>query len=421
MSIENNNKNIEQEKQNKNWWKKLLGLNPTYGLLLSFLFFIFILIISYFILNYSSYKKPQKYDFITIGKTNSIYPMGGCIAGIPNNKYFFIGLERNKNSSNFLHFELFDYNKKSITKIRNDILSSISDSVVMSDNNIFFIGFKSDNLPVFGIIHTDTFKIEVLGYVTKILNTKYFSFPCHLYSLSGNRVLIYDITGKERNTLIWDNNDKKFIEGPLNVPREKSSAIEITDNSILILGGIKPYSKEIEANYNIEICDLAINKCKNLNVNLNHEQIIPKLFKDKKGNILIFPSEINKNLPIEKYNIKSGKVEIIGYIDKYYDENNNIEKIISSYNKITGIMGANFVQLRDGNILITGGYSGISMPEASPYVLKYDINSNKLFRLKDMSNIKSNKRINHKTILLEDGNVLFIGGFSKNIDLFIVE
>jgi hypothetical protein len=29
----NNNENIEQQTTSKHWWKKLLGLNPTYGLL----------------------------------------------------------------------------------------------------------------------------------------------------------------------------------------------------------------------------------------------------------------------------------------------------------------------------------------------------------------------------------------------------
>ena len=77
-----------------------------------------------------------------------------------------------------------------------------------------------------------------------------------------------------------------------------------------------------------------------------------------------------------------------------------------------------FVQLSNNNILISGGYSGISFPKVHDNIFIYDAEQNKLYRL---NNKMKHRRSNHSTRLLNDGNVLFLGLEQKYIEIFKIK
>lgn len=433
------NKNIEnkqeenqnREEYNKKWWKKLLGLKPTYRLLfICFLLLVFsIVTIVIFNKKNNANVKDTKYKFTKIGKTKSVYNgLSNGIFDIGDNKYIIFGVKnKEKNEGKYttipfidklVHIEIFDYTTKKIKEVTSPILYQVVDCVQLKNGNIFFIGKTEDFKNYFAIFDINTFEIKELGLEKNLID----STENSLYQLANGDVLIY--IGRSNKAPYWsdslyllDSNNLNFKKvAELKIKRVSYSVIQLNDTDILVVGGAIPskyYYKE--KLLDIELCNIKTTKCKILNAKLSQKKLYPYLFKDKNGNILIFPSIIDEDKTIDLYDVKSDTLKTVGYIDRYYDYGNEeIEKRIDNYDKITGIMGANFVQLNDGNILITGGYSGISIVITRSDAYIYDISKNKLMKIDDMGY----RRLNHLTKVLNDGNVLFLGFAQKYIQIF---
>ena len=430
-NIENNQEeNQNREECNKKWWKKLLGLKPTYRLLfICFLLLVFsIVTIVIFNKKNNANVKDTKYKFTKIGKTNSMYHNGSNdVFAIGDNKYIIFGAENKTRMEKYstipfpeklVHIEIFDYTTKKIKEVTPPILYPIVDCVQLKNGNIFFIGKTVDLKSYFAIFDINTFEIKELGLEKNLID----STENSLYQLANGDVLIYIGCSNKAPYLsdslyLFDSNNLNFKKvAELKIKRVSYSVIQLNDTDILVVGGAIPskyYYKE--KLLDIELCNIKTTKCKILNAKLSQKKLYPYLFKDKNGNILIFPSIIDEDKTIDLYDVKSDTLKTVGYIDRYYDYGNEeIEKRIDNYDKITGIMGANFVQLNDGNILITGGCSGISIIITRSDAYIYDISKNKLMKIDDMGY----RRLNHLTKVLNDGNVLFLGLRQKYIQIF---
>ena len=399
----------------------MLGLKPSYRLLfICFLLLVFfIAAIVIFNKKNNANVKDTKYKFTKIGKTNSVYNgLSNGIFDIGDNKYILFGVKnKEKNEGKYttipfidklVHIEIFDYTTKKIKEITSPILYQVVDCVQLKNGNIFFIGKTEDFKNYFAIFDINTFEIKELGLETNLID----STGNSLYQLANGDVLIYIGRSNKAPYLsdslyLFDSNNLNFKKvAELKIKRLKHSVFQLNDTEILIVGG-----KLLD----IELCNIKTTKCKILNAKLSQKKLYPYLFKNKNGNILIFPSIIDEDKTIDLYDVKSDTMKTVGYIDRYYDYGNEeIEKRIDNYDKITGIMGANFVQLNDGNILITGGCSGISIVITRSDAYIYDISKNKLMRIDDMGY----RRLNHLTKVLNDGNVLFLGLRQKYIQIF---
>ena len=143
MSDENKNietnqeENQNREEYNKKWWKKLLGLKPTYRLLfICFLLLVFsIVTIVIFNKKNNANVKDTKYKFTKIGKTNSMYHNGSNdVFAIGDNKYIIFGAENKTRMEKYstipfpeklVHIEIFDYTTKKIKEVTPPILYPI--------------------------------------------------------------------------------------------------------------------------------------------------------------------------------------------------------------------------------------------------------------------------------------------------------
>lgn len=392
---------------------------------------LFLLILTFFCFLLFLYKNNNdEYTFKKITDSSSIY--NGFSYGIfyiGNEQYIIFGAQNKdlfKDKYNRIpyvtkkiHVEVFDYNRKKIKKITQPIFYEIINCFQLLDGNIFFRALDQNSNVYLGLFNVKNFEEKIIQINNDILNCRYSSF----FSIDDENILISGALEKNKRILdrfyIYNIQQNKLTIGPqLKKPRTSYSIIKINNENILIVGGT-----DIENNINvpvldIEICNIKSNTCKLLDIKLNEEKLWPKLFNDKNGNIFIFPSVRKENSTIEFYNLKNQTIKVVGQIDRYYDKNNLfLEKKLNDYDKTTGIVSSNFIQLQNGNILITGGKSGILRQKIRNDAYVYDISKYKLIKIEDMGY----KRQNHLTKVLNDGNVLFLGMNQKHVQLFVTK
>ena len=420
MSDENKNienkqeENQNREEYNKKWWKNV-GLKPKlkarkknikYIIILVIIFCFIILICSIIKLFQNNRIKisffeqiPNNLTFRKICKSSKSYSKGGGIFYIDDDKYLILGSSNKieKKYYNFpmpdkrIHLEVFNNKTQKIDIIKDKILYYVLDSVQMTNGNIFFISSDGQEWRrhFFSILDKKTFEVKNIGIFDEFFK-EYDRVT--IFGLENNKVLIIKNLYEKEEIFVYDGNLNTFSKAPQHNKKGTNymSAIALDDNRYVLLGG---YSTDEDKAKSIEICNIKDNKCVIKKSKLNEIKTSPFLFKVSNNKILIIDSIADHSKTIELYDYEKDIVEIIGEIP-----NDNVRS-------------RNYIQLKNGDIFISGGFKGISVQEP--------VNKAYIFHLqnKEINEIESGMifpRGFHLTSLLKNGNVLICGGNLNN-------
>jgi len=224
------------------------------------------------------------------------------------------------------------------------------------------------------------------------IESNYKHFNQNQILLNNGNVIVLDVEGSE----FFDSKTSKFYKikpNITNMPMNNFSSILLENGNILIIGldGEKARIYDPEKN-NFKLTDKMT--CKRLE---------PEMLKLKNGNILILGGDKN-NISIEIYDYKNNKFYNAGYLQ------------IKRRGRYTRT-GYKATLLNNEKILITGGYDDKNNVVKTVEI--YDLATKKSTILKNEFCQRGDKYY-YKAILLQNGNVLFIGGFieqnGKNIE-----
>lgn len=396
-NIENNQEeNRNKPEDNRNWWRKLLALNPTYGFII-FLTFIF---------QASFVCATTNYDYIN-GTFEKIKIDIKSIVSKPikiGNEVLFIG-------ENYVYILQENGNIKKIEqKIKN---AKNYSSIKLNDNNILFVG-ASNLLP------SEKFRDEIYNIIFRNKPNSYSKVK--RYNLLTERE-------KEEFYLPFFKNDAKFLEeyknyvkeyensmyailynvktneykkvGKINVRRSNPKLLLLENGNVLIWNGYAIAGKQHETE-TFELYDSSTKKfiilkdlnCKNCSVfELKNNEIfsskgeiyniktknLKKLTETYWYNPIVINGEMILNVSGELYDHKTGKIHRV----KNFHLNNH-QKVL---------------KLQNNKILFNSKLSDINI-----YNIKNDIVEAQCSFLAKRTDNTFNM------LLLNNGQVLFFGG-----------
>lgn len=376
--------------------------------------------------------EEQKGTFVKIGKTHT-GPYVRKIIPIENNKYLLFSDSA---------CEVFDGYTYKFTLLFPDFkkykIQDIFSTNKISDNEIEIVGYNQTKNYDYRDIKYPRYRIMLNTKTLKITELPIYSYP----DIQGYPKLMHDVIAKakvkisdkkdfyiggysaktelmkqypELKTRIVDYEKKQIIEGPLlNVARKNSSAILLDENNILVVGG----SEYIDKNFSpteIEVCNINQKKCKIIgNVPFpGTSNIITKIFfNDADGNLLYVPlygfneyGRDKRDIHIQAINPKTGEAKSVA---SFFPIN---EKV--------WVRGISITQLKNGDLLFLGGVSGAGIGYRNESIHKiFDIRTRKIRDTKSPLNYPRYELAT--TMVLEDGNVLIVGG-SKMAEVYIPE
>ena len=413
MTDENKNiENNQEENQNrqefkKKWWEKLLGLKPTYGLKkwlelnLTNVFYGIICILLFVSFTSFSLKTPENTlndipengKFVEDCNASKNYTSGG-IFNVGNNRYLIVGciniLDRKYYTyplpRKMVGLEFYDNQYKKITKRSDNLLYFIIDAVQLNNGNIFIQTTDETGKNYFAIIDKNTFEINKVFSHEDLFKDQSSNIDWHFINLSKNKIVL--INGLQHSTYIFDADNNTLKKAPEYNKEilDRTAIVPLDINRYIVFEGIPRYKKEHSL---IEICDINKNKCFTQKSKLYQSKTLPNLFKTNDNKILIIGDKRNESNTIELFDPVNDTIEIIGQLPN--------DKVFSR----------SYTQLKDGNILITGGEKGIMFKEKVNDAYIFDVEKKELKRIK---NGMKYARVRHLTGVLENGDVLICGG-----------
>ncbi len=395
--------NIEQEKTDKKLsLKRIIIL-----ILISFV------IISLIIISIANYQKPDlktqslKGLFKYAIKSSKFYSVGGGIFDLGDDKYILLG-GTNKIGHKYntvpkiekkIHYEIFDNKTKKIIETSDDILYNVSGSVQLDNGNLFIINGTNKYNNNRQDVELSIFDIKTKEIKSLKLTKELFQKPeiIRLVKLPNNRVLILNTHYNNKDIpYIFDANSNKFFKAPCFAKKFDSDlyGIALKKDSYIIIGSRHPKTK------NIEVCNIRGNKCVIAKSILSYKNIMG-IFKTKENKVIIARQSQGEDTDIELFDPENDTIEIIGRIPR--------DKVI--YRK--------FTQLKNGNLLITGGIVGIWAQSAVNDAYIFDVNKKELIKL--YQNMKFERDNHQQTKVLNNGNVLICGGSAYNYcEIFVI-
>lgn len=379
--------------------------------------------------------EEQKGTFVKIGK-NHTGPYVRNIIPIGNNKYLLFS-----DSS----CEVFDGNTYKFTLLFPDFkkynIQDIFSTNKISDDEIEIAGYNQTKNYDYRDIKYPRYRIILNTKTLKITELPIYSYP----DIQGYPELMNDVIAKtkvkisdkkdfyiggfsvktelvkqrpESKTKIVDYEKKQIIEGPtLNKPRNSASALLLDNNNVLVVGGAGFKYNNYLSPSEIELCNINEEKCKVIgNVPFVGTNVGPTkaFFDDLDGNLLYVPFYL-----FNKDNSGRNKAEIfIQTINPKTGEAKSVESFFPINEKVQ-VRGISIRQLKNGDLLFLGGVSGAGIGYRNDNVHKiFDIRTREIRDTKTSLNYPRSEAMN--TIVLEDGNVLIVGG-SKMAEVYIPE
>ena len=408
--MSNDKENIEQEKKNKpSWWKKLLGLNPTYSLQAVKNIIIILIIILIILFVFAIKQKTEKVEivyqnFIKKASNNKLFYVGKLKYSrtnynailINNSKILVIG-DGKKNISK--KAEIFDINKKQTVKVLN-LKNSHSDDFLLKlpNNNILIIGKSIEEIN----IKTNTSKLVMLpdksykytkGFAANIDNDSV------LLLLGNTGTTDNDFTKKnlqEKKMFIYNLKNTNIVEIKNELDTKFSLFFEYTQNPLFSIGNDLFF---IDCNYKI----LEKNMLSNCSINIY----------DKKhqsfNNYSIFPYN-DTFLSLQKLNNEEIIIRTLSKITKYNLKNNEYTQISDISNVFYPTRF--FLQYDNNKIIALGNlfpYSKNKNFERTQFLIDTEVNKILSYELINFSNYYDHSFKYGSSLNLNNNQIIYIG------------
>ena len=370
-NIENNREeNQNKTKCNKKWWKKLLVLASTYGLV-----FVTLISIIVFYVNQPRLKIPRYNHSAVVLNDGKILITGG----------------ETKYSGEVVILdtaEIYDpkNNKVELIKAKMNSKRTTHASVLLPNGDVLIIGGDKDKKSI-EIYRTKEQKFE---FLTQMKEEKYY---VRAALIDDSRVLIID--GYTNNLDLYDikHNILRNISKPKRSVREKVNFITIGSNVFFAVGAIKTSPHSEESNDTVMyVYDINKNKLKEIQKKQSGYDknicVYNSIFSIK--DILVHVCSSPRSIYAEKYDILT---------DKFYDRTN----FIDSYMYQKGYQPINIIG--QDRVLLLGSYNIIDYFD---FNLFYDLRTNSISLIKS----KKYKSYSYRNSISNINNkVIFIGGF----------